>query len=244
MRSSRILEASLRAQGLPATSSPTYTMQLLLQATHTALQATSPEGAFSSVELLQNRRLAVRACSQHISALKAACQPLPLQVDAAKVLLHQIQVVSVVANLGPIVYSWAIGEWGSQGFCEACMRASQGGIVVVDPPFEMGQPTTRLHGNAWLGCIVSCLQQQLPHVVPCGATPTCRLAFNGCPAPGGPTHHAARRFHDGTPCLWPPGHVQQHTGGPGNAWLVSWLVGLLVGFQSCGGLNMLNAARG
>lgn len=112
MRSSRILEAALRgAQRQNLTSqNPTYTMQLLLGAFHTAMLTTSPEGAFGPIDLLQNKRLVVRCGSQQVSALKAICQPLASQVDPAEVVLLQIQVASGVAMLGPTVHSWPMSH--------------------------------------------------------------------------------------------------------------------------------------
>jgi hypothetical protein len=77
MRASRVVEAALRT--VPTGSSARSAVQQLTSI-HRTHEITTPEGAARSTNLLQNKRLAVRSCSQQISTLKAICQPLPPQV--------------------------------------------------------------------------------------------------------------------------------------------------------------------
>jgi hypothetical protein len=114
LRTSRVLEAALRTgqQHLPATTLGCEgpLMQLTLSAYHAAAEATSPEGAFPRAQLMQNKRLAARSCSQVVSTLKALSQPLHGGIGQQAVISDVIQAAASVAVVGPSPHSGAIGE--------------------------------------------------------------------------------------------------------------------------------------
>jgi hypothetical protein len=110
MRTSRVVEAALRtAQHNSTFSCMTWHLTSIYQ----VQEITSPEGVAHSANLLQNKRLAVRCCSQQISTLKAISQPLALHVvrpeDGLSLLSYQIQVAACVALAGPTIHGWATG---------------------------------------------------------------------------------------------------------------------------------------
>jgi hypothetical protein len=116
MRASRVVEAALRTAqhghlitGLTSASS---SMVMLLDEIHAAVDATSPQGAAATTNLLQNKCLTVRSCCQLVSTLKTLSLPLDPRIDRLAVILRQVQIVSSVAVVGPNVHAWAIGEGG------------------------------------------------------------------------------------------------------------------------------------
>ena len=120
LRTSRVLEAAMRTaqQHLPLNTDPSGHMQLvhlILGAYHAAAEATSPEGAFPGAELLQNKRLATRSCSQIVSSLKALGQPMPPGIDQQEVISYVIRTAASIAVMGPTVHSWGIGEYLDSG---------------------------------------------------------------------------------------------------------------------------------
>jgi len=82
MRTSRVAEAAMRAADLARLKHPDD-LQHLLSSIYWAVETTSPEGAAASTDLLRNKRLAVRSCSQLVTALKVVNEPVAPQVGAA-----------------------------------------------------------------------------------------------------------------------------------------------------------------
>lgn len=109
LRYSRVMEAVTRTVDL---SRITHIddMTSLLECVFCIAEMTSPEGAAPSTDLLRNKALALRSCSQQISALKVVMQPMPLFIQQKDVLWLQVRVASYVAMVAPIVHSWARGE--------------------------------------------------------------------------------------------------------------------------------------
>jgi hypothetical protein len=107
LRASRVVEAAVRTT--PKELS-TDEIVYLLTSIRIASKTTSPEGAAASTNLLLNKRLTTRSCSQLVSTLKTVSQPLRPQIDQQRVISNQVQVAYSVAMAGLAVHSWAIGE--------------------------------------------------------------------------------------------------------------------------------------
>jgi hypothetical protein len=125
LRASRLVEAAVRTTPKElSTDEVVYLLTSILIASDT----TSPEGAASSTNLLLNKRLTTRSCSQLVSTLKAISQPPRPQIDQQRVITAQIRVASSVAFAGLAVHSWAIGEQCQGGVvCAAGHQVALGG---------------------------------------------------------------------------------------------------------------------
>lgn len=152
MRTSRVAEAALRtiqqdqSGGLDVFGG----MVALLSSIHEAAEATSPKGMAPTTNLLLNRRLTMRSCSQLVTTLKAISRPLPVDPQRegpAEVFIFKAQVASGVAMVGPTVHSWAVGarqearrlgcwvfgvvggHWQQGWGCGCCFVQSTGGAA-------------------------------------------------------------------------------------------------------------------
>lgn len=115
LHTSRVFEAAMRtAQPIstlkPGSGDSIQLVQVILGSYHSAAEATSPEGAFPGAELMQNKRLASRSCSQLVSTLKALHRQLPLGIGQQDVMIFLLQLAASAAEVGPSVHSWAVGE--------------------------------------------------------------------------------------------------------------------------------------
>jgi hypothetical protein len=115
LRTSRALEAALRAAQPILTLNPgsgesLQLVQVILGSYHSAAEVTGPEGAFAGAELMQNKRLASRSCSQLVTSLKALHRPLPPGIGQQDVMVFLLQLAASAAEVGPSVHSWAVGE--------------------------------------------------------------------------------------------------------------------------------------
>jgi hypothetical protein len=84
MRASRVVEAALRTAQhslIRGRTSADVSMVMLLEEIRAAVDASSPEGAAATTNLLQNKRLAVRSCCQLVSTLKTLSLPLDVRID-------------------------------------------------------------------------------------------------------------------------------------------------------------------
>lgn len=77
LRASRVVEAAVRTTPKELN---TDEIVYLLTSIRVASDTTSPEGAAASTNLLLNKRLTTRSCSQLLSTLKAISQPLRLSL--------------------------------------------------------------------------------------------------------------------------------------------------------------------
>jgi hypothetical protein len=59
---------------------------------------------------LLNKRLAMRSCSELVSALKAGSQPLGAGAVGVDVFQERVVLASSVATAGPSLHAWARGE--------------------------------------------------------------------------------------------------------------------------------------
>jgi hypothetical protein len=71
---------------------------------------TSPGGPEHSIKLLNNRRLAMRSCSQLVTTLKAASQPLAAGVMNFTAAGCRMQLECAAAGAGPTLHLWARGK--------------------------------------------------------------------------------------------------------------------------------------
>jgi len=109
MRASRVVEAAVRSFNRSLINN-SNDLAHLLTSVFWAAETISPEGAALSTDLLGNKRLTIRSCSQIISALKLVSQPLGPGISREKVVQLQLQLASYAAMAGPTVHSWAMGE--------------------------------------------------------------------------------------------------------------------------------------
>jgi hypothetical protein len=85
-------------------------LAMLLGGIMDAHDTTSIVGAAESADMLVNHRMGLRSCSQLVSTLKFASQPLAAAVNTHSVVGWRIQLACCAVPTGALLHTWATGE--------------------------------------------------------------------------------------------------------------------------------------